>query len=148
MDVTESLSPEDFPTYGSPVHWQTRTRTARRFAQEAGGLWELAHASGLGIAIFQDQIHVVPECKPLCEHFGLDPLGLLASGALLIAAPNDHAHAIAERLHSEGIPTTVIGRMVPLVEGCTIRMADESSRLLPTFPRDEIAQLFERPAHL
>ena len=36
---------------------------------------------------------MVPECKLLCEHFGLDPLGLLASGALLIAAPNDHADA-------------------------------------------------------
>lgn len=113
----------------------------------AGGLWELAHASGLGIAVREDQIHVVPECKVLCHHFGLDPLGLLASGALLIAAESDHAAVIAEQLHSEGIPATVIGRMVPPEEGCTIRVADQPSRPLPTFPRDEITRLFERPAH-
>lgn len=112
----------------------------------AGGLWELAQASGLGIVVHEEQIPVVPECQLLARHFGIDPLGLLASGALLIAAESDRAAAIAERLHCGGIAATVIGRMVSEEEGCTIRTADQRSRPLPTFARDEIARLFERPA--
>ena len=111
----------------------------------AGGLWELAQASGLGIAVHEEQIPVLPECQLLARHFGLDPLGLLASGALLIAAASDRAAAIAARLHSAGIAAAVIGQMVPAEEGCTIRMADQSPRPLPTFARDEIARLFQTP---
>jgi len=112
----------------------------------AGGLWELAQASGLGIVVYEDSIPVLPECTVLARHFGLDPWGLLASGALLIAAASDRAAAIAERLHSEGIAAASIGRMVPPEEGCTIRSADRPSRPLPTFARDEIARLFESTA--
>lgn len=111
----------------------------------AGGLWELAQAAGLGILVQEEQIAVLPECAVLSRHFGLDPLGLLASGALLIAAQNERALAIVERLQAEGIATTVIGQMVPAEEGCTIRWGDQPPRPLPTFPRDEIVRLFESP---
>jgi len=110
----------------------------------AGGLWELAQASGLGIAVDEDQIPVLAECQVLADHFGLDPLGLIASGALLIAAESDRAAAIIERLQADGIRAAVIGRMVPAEDGCTLRRRDGTSRPLPTFARDEIARLFEQ----
>ena len=109
----------------------------------AGGLWELAQASGLGIVVHEEQIPVLPECAALSRHFGLDPLGLLASGALLIAAESDGAGAIVERLQAAGIAAAVIGRMVPAEEGCTLCLADRPPRPLPTFARDEIVRLFE-----
>lgn len=109
----------------------------------ASGLWELAQASGLGIAVDEGQIRLLPECAALARHFGLDPLGLLASGALLIAARDDRAGAIADRLRAARIPAEVIGRMVPAHEGCTIRRPGQPPRPLPTFPRDEIVRLFE-----
>jgi hydrogenase maturation factor len=111
----------------------------------ATGLWEMAQASGLGIAVDEEQIPVLPECEVLARHFGLDPLGLLASGSLLIAADPDRAGAITERLQAEGIAAAVIGRMVPAAEGCTIRLPDQPPRPLPTFQRDEIVRLFEAP---
>jgi hydrogenase maturation factor len=113
----------------------------------ATGLWELAQASGLGITVYEEQIPVLPECAVLARHFGLDPLGLLASGSLLIAAEPDRAAGIVERLQAAGIPAAAIGQMVPAEEVCTIRRAGQPPRPLPTFPRDEIVRLFENPSY-
>ncbi|MGQ9576414.1 MAG: AIR synthase family protein [Thermoguttaceae bacterium] len=109
----------------------------------ATGLWELAEASGVGLVVDQDRLSVLPECQRLCRHFGLDPLGLIASGSLLIAAAPERTEAILERLHSGGIPAAVVGQITPSAEGCTLRLPDRSVRALPSFPRDEITRLFE-----
>ncbi|MCD5401023.1 AIR synthase family protein, partial [candidate division NPL-UPA2 bacterium] len=47
----------------------------------ATGLYELSKASKIGMIIYEDKIPVLPECRRLCERFGLNPLGLMASGA-------------------------------------------------------------------
>jgi len=67
----------------------------------AGGLWELAQASGLGVAVHTHQLAILPECQALCRHYDLDPLGLIASGSLLIAARPDRA---AARLRTPRFP--------------------------------------------
>jgi hydrogenase expression/formation protein HypE len=109
----------------------------------ATGLWELAEAAGVGLVIDEAQLPVLPECKTLCRHFGLDPLGLIGSGALLIAACPDRAAAIVRHLESGGIAAAVIGQVVPREQGRLLRAADASLGKLPTYPRDEIARLFE-----
>ena len=56
----------------------------------ATALLEMATAAGVGLTIDGDRIPVVPECAEVCAALGLDPLGLIASGALLAAvAPED-----------------------------------------------------------
>jgi hydrogenase maturation factor len=106
----------------------------------ATALWELAEASGVGLRIDRDRIPVLPEGERLCREFGLDPLGTIASGSLLLAlAPADAAlvlHACAR----EGIDCAFIGRVVPRDEGLTL-IEGGRSRPLPTFPQDEIAKL-------
>jgi len=109
----------------------------------ATGLWELAQASEVGLVIAEDQLPLLPECVTLCHHFGLDPLGLIGSGSLLIAAAKDRAGAIVERLQSEGIAASEIGEVVPADQGCRVRSADQSLCPLPAFLRDEITRLFE-----
>jgi hydrogenase expression/formation protein HypE len=109
----------------------------------ATGLWELAQAASVGLVVDQSRLPILPECEALCRHFGLDPLGLIGSGSLLIAAVADHAASIVARLESEQIPAAVIGHIVPAQEGCHLRSPDGSLRPLPTFPRDEITRLFE-----
>ena len=108
----------------------------------ATGLWELAQASGVGLMIERQQLPLLPQCEILCRHFGLDPLGLIASGGLLIAAEKDRAAAILQRLSGEGIVAAVIGEVVPAAQGCSLRLADRSLVPLPTFPCDEITRLF------
>jgi len=109
----------------------------------ATGLWELAHASNVGLVIDEQQLLVVTECQTLCRHFGLDPLGVIASGSLLISAAEDRSQAIVKRLAEAGINATLIGEVVPADQGCRMRSADGTLRPLPEFPRDEITRLFE-----
>lgn len=109
----------------------------------ATGLWELAQASDVGLVIDEERLPVVTECQNLCRHFGLDPLGLIASGSLLISAAADRSHAIVERLVEAEIDAALIGEVVPSDESCRMRSADGTLRPLPEFPRDEITRLFE-----
>ena len=63
----------------------------------ATGFWELAQASGVDLEIEAAVIPILPEGRALCQHFGLDPLGAIASGALLFSV--DEA-SVGSRLRS------------------------------------------------
>ena len=108
----------------------------------ATGLAELAGAAGLGLRIERDRLPVYPECARMCRHLGLDPLGLIGSGSLLIAARPGGAAAITARLAEAGIAATVIGELVDAAEGRTLRNGDGTTEPLPAFPRDEVTRLF------
>jgi hydrogenase expression/formation protein HypE len=108
----------------------------------ATGLWEMSIAGGVGLEIEEAAIPILPETAALCARFDLDPLGVIASGALLIACPPTETRAILDALHGEGISATCLGRAVERGQGCTL-LGSGSRRPLPTFARDEIARLFE-----
>jgi len=109
----------------------------------ATGLWELAEAAGLGLRIDRDSLPVLPECARMCRHLGLDPLGLIGSGSLLIAAPRAHATSIIDHLAGEEIAAAVIGELVSADAGRRLCFADGSLQPLPQFSRDELTRLFE-----
>ncbi|NIM27951.1 MAG: hydrogenase expression protein [Gammaproteobacteria bacterium] len=108
----------------------------------ATGLWELAEAAGLGMRVEVERIPVLPECRLMCRHLGLDPLGLIGSGSLLVAAAPADAAAIVARISAAGITATPIGRLLAAEEGRWLCDADGASRPLPRFARDEIARLY------
>ncbi len=100
----------------------------------ATAIQELATATGLGFEVEVDDVTVLPETSTVCEALGLDPLGLLASGALLVVMSPGGSDEALSRLGKEGIPATVIGR---LVDGAGT-FQDRSA--LPVFERDELAR--------
>ncbi len=106
------------------------------------GLWEMAEASGLGLEVHLDRVHIYPETAALCSHFGLDPLGIIASGSLLLAVRAGYGPALTQVLTQAGIPAATIGRFVE--DGS--RLAQQKGKTLEVIPRnrDEIATLFER----
>jgi hydrogenase expression/formation protein HypE len=108
----------------------------------ATGLWEMAEAAGVGLQIDEAAIPILPETAALCAEFGLDPLGVIASGALLIACAPTETAAILGALRDEGVQATHLGRAVGESQGCTL-IGPNTSRPLPTFARDEITRLFE-----
>lgn len=108
----------------------------------ATGLWEMAEAAGVGLEIDEAAIPILPEAAALCAQFGLDPLGIIASGALLIACPPSETEMILTALGSERISAATVGRAVESERGCTLNRSG-SKRPLPTFARDEIARLFD-----
>jgi hydrogenase maturation factor len=107
----------------------------------ATGLHELAQAADLGLVVNADTIPILSETATLCRHFDLDPLGLIASGALLaVTAPEDTEAALAA-FASAGIEATRIGRMTEPDGDVKIERAGEQVPL-PRFDSDEIARLF------
>ncbi len=110
----------------------------------ATGLHELAEAAGVGLRVDRAAIPVLPECTAICDALGLDPLGTLASGALLVAAPPAVADRLLAALAADGIPCARIGQVLPAEAGRTL-LVDGRPRPLPAFPRDEIARVFEAP---
>ena len=108
----------------------------------ASGLREIAVASGVGMLIEEDRLPLPPEPEALCSFYGLDPLGVIASGALLIVVDADRAAPVAARLSEAGIPVSDIGSVRP--PGFGIRIRRKGSTVdLPAFDRDEIGKVFE-----
>jgi hydrogenase expression/formation protein HypE len=107
------------------------------------GLREIAQASGLGLAIEADSVPVLPECQTICRALGLDPLGLLASGTLLITLPAGEVPALLSALEKESILGWEIGQMIAPEEGL-IMIGSEGEVPLPEFSRDELARYFAR----
>jgi hydrogenase expression/formation protein HypE len=108
----------------------------------ATALWELADAAGVGLRIDGDRIVTLPEGAELCRAFGLDPLGTLASGALLMTLAPADAGAVIHALAREGIDSHWIGQVIARERGVLL-VDGKGERPLPVFARDEIARLFQ-----
>jgi len=108
----------------------------------ATGLRELAQASGVGLHISAAQLPVLPEGALLCAAFGLDPLGTIASGALLAAVPAAQAAAAMAACAAAGIACYRIGTAVA-DPAEVVLYTGTVSRPLPTFGRDEIVRIFQ-----
>ena len=108
----------------------------------ATGVWELARRAGLGARVRREAIPVYEECRRFCDVLGLDPMGLIASGALLIVAEAGRADAVRGRVEAAGVACAEIGELRPEAEALVLD-TDEGGRPWPTFDRDEIARLFE-----
>jgi hydrogenase expression/formation protein HypE len=105
------------------------------------GLLEMARAAGAGLQVEFDKIPVLPESATLCREFGLDPLGTIASGAILMAAPAHSVPSLLETLNGAGYPTAAIGSITRPETGL---VALRSGRPVPwpSFAVDEIAKIF------
>jgi hydrogenase maturation factor len=74
-------------------------------------LHELAHASGVRLRVDLDRVPIRPETDRLCRHFGIDPLGLIGSGALLVAIASSRVVALVRAWRRDGIVGHVIGQI-------------------------------------
>jgi hydrogenase maturation factor len=110
----------------------------------SAALYELAEAAGVGIRVDERAIPLLPEGRRLCADFGLDPLGAIASGALLICLSPSRVRALLRRLARAGIAATRIGTVVPSRKGVTLVAAGGRGRPMPRFQVDEIARLLGR----
>jgi hydrogenase expression/formation protein HypE len=107
----------------------------------ATGIRELAEASQVGVLVEEGRIPLLAECERICRYLQIDPLGLIASGTLLIAAAAESAQAIVLRLAADGLAATPIGRVVPAGQGCTLVRVDGQRGQLPVFARDELLRV-------
>ena len=106
------------------------------------GLREVAAASGLGLAIEEDSVPLLPETVRVCEALGLNPMGLLASGALLITLPPQEVPGLLSALEKAEVDAWEIGRMLAAEEGLVLFNRQGEEVELPVFSRDELARYF------
>lgn len=102
-----------------------------------GASWELAAASGLGCEIQADKIPVLPLTAKICDYLKINPLRLIASGSMIIAAPDPDK--LIQELNGKGILGTVIGRLTENTERI-MTIKDETLELLPSGP-DELYKI-------
>ncbi len=101
---------------------------------------EMAEAAGLGVVVAETEIPRHYESKRLLAHFGLDILGAIGSGALLVACAESGTRELLDRLGEAGVAAGVIGRFVRESAGLRL-LRGAVRRDLPVFEADELTRL-------
>jgi len=89
-----------------------------------GGLFEVASASNVGMLINEKKFVYPEEIKLVMNSLGIDPVEAISEGTLIVTALPDRADNIVERLIKKGIPSSVIGEVIPKEKGRTIIRLD------------------------
>ena len=104
------------------------------------GIVEMALASDKEFAVNLEKVPIFEESRVLCQQFGLDPFGVIASGALLLTIPSSDLSRLQKAFGDASIPVCVIGevkegpaRMVVTTEG--------KVKEVPPFASDEILKI-------
>jgi len=95
------------------------------------GIHEMADAAGLGVRVVEEKITVEPETTKICRFYEIDPLQLISSGALLIAAEPQAANKIVDNLCREHIYADVIGEFSLNPNKRMLVHKDDSAEILP-----------------
>ena len=107
----------------------------------ATALEELSTSIGFGLRIDRDAIPIFPETQRICDALGLDPLGLIASGSLLICCRPETATTLCHALAEKDIAATSIGHVLDAEPGILAFHKGKTTDW-PSFHRDELARLF------
>jgi hydrogenase expression/formation protein HypE len=110
----------------------------------ATALHEMAEANHCGIIVQEDAIEVLQLTQRLCDAAELDPIGLLASGALLLALAEEECAQALQAIEDAGVQARRIGSLVSAEAG--VIMENNSGRsYVRRFPRDEVARFLTQP---
>ena len=109
-------------------------------------LREVAAASNLGLVAEGESVPLLPECAAICEALGLDPLGLLGSGALIATMAAGDVPDALRALDRVGVSGWEIGQMMEPSDGLWL-IDRNGERALPEFRRDELARYLEERTH-
>jgi len=122
---------------------ESRTVSAMHDVTEGGlanAAEELSIAGGHRIKIDMDTIPVFEETRKICRLLGIDPLGLIGSGSLLICCRQTGCESLMSSIRRAGIDVTCIGEVQEEGPGITaVKKAQPS--LWPQFEVDEITRI-------
>jgi hydrogenase expression/formation protein HypE len=104
-----------------------------------GALWEMAEASGCGFRVEVERIAIREPTRAICAAIGVDPLRLIASGALLIACRD--GSAMVRGLRDGGIEAAEIGAMTE--GGRVLVHAGGREEIIEDLGRDELYRILE-----
>ncbi len=107
----------------------------------ATALRELAQDCRCRFRVDPTRVPVRPETERLCRHLGIDPLGLIGSGSLLILVRPAGEQSLLRALGEAGVTATSIGQ----VETGT-GLVDPQGSEWPEFDVDELARIYAEMA--
>jgi len=111
-----------------------------------GAVYEMSVASRVGLEVHEGEIPVASETRAVCAVFGVDPLKLIGSGALLMAVEGGKEERVKSALDPLGIPVTSIGRFRPGKRTLIHKRRGRKS-LIRDSPADELWRV-EKTGHL
>jgi hydrogenase expression/formation protein HypE len=107
----------------------------------ADGLYELSMAAGVEIVVEESRIPVYAESKVLCDTYGLNPLGVIGSGSLLVTASRREADMILKAAQSQGVTMTDIGYVGVAGPPSVTMLTPDGKKPIPYFEADEITKI-------
>lgn len=126
------------------IAWKVGGVSALHDVTEGGiatALTELSQAGGRGLRIRCDAVPVYPQTRRMGDLLGIDPMGLIGSGSLLICCRADRADRLVSELEKNGIAVADIG--VATQDEPGIDATENGSPVIwPGFEVDEITRLF------
>lgn len=105
-----------------------------------GAVWEMCDASGCGAEIYKDSIPVLEVTKTICNYFNINPLKLISSGCMLIAA--ESGPTLIETLADQGIQATVIGKATE--KRSRLLFTESGAVMIPSPKSDELYKVKKR----
>ncbi|AIF68960.1 hydrogenase assembly protein HupF [Palaeococcus pacificus DY20341] len=111
-------------------------------ATEGGltALHEIADNSNVGFVVYEDKIHSPPLVKKVLDFYGVNPLTVSSTGALIIISPKENTNKIIEELHKAGIEGFAIGKFTAEKERLLIKGKDVEE--FPKFESDAYAEIY------
>ncbi len=103
---------------------------------------ELATAGGYGIRVDLGLVPVIPQTARICGLLGLDPLGLIGSGSLLISCRDEAGDEIEAAIRAAGIEVSCIGTVLAS-DGGVEAVRGGRPETWPVFEVDELARFFQ-----
>ena len=114
------------------------------FTTEGGlinGMIEMALASEKEMEVDLERVLIYKESLILCREFGLNPLGVIASGALLLTVSPTDFLPIQKAFRKNGIPLNVIGN-VKKGSARVLTSSRKGRKELKPLPQDEILKIY------
>jgi hydrogenase maturation factor len=105
------------------------------------GIVEMALASEKEIEVDLEKVLIYEESRILCQKFGLNPLGVIASGALLLTVPPSDLSTLQKSFRKASIPIQAIGQ-VKKGRARVLAIEEKGSKELEPLPRDEILKIY------
>ena len=103
------------------------------------GVVETALASEKELEVDFDKVYIYEESRILCNAYAMDPLGVIASGALLLAISSSDASQLEVAFQKASIPVQVIGK----VKQGPARVSTKDRKEIHPLSRDEILKIYE-----
>jgi hydrogenase expression/formation protein HypE len=115
----------------------------------ATAVLELAESGGHALEVDVDAVPLYQETRRLCDLLGVDPLGLIGSGSLLIACAEQQSDKLLAAIAEAGIEVTRIGRVlgplagrVSAAPGLAVQARRDGAPVAwPVFEVDEVARV-------